>query len=54
MKYDNNYYYLTDEEIADMRSESMEDVAKKLALAFGAFVVFGSTFLSVLLTLIGG
>lgn len=54
MRYDDNYYYLTDEDIADMRYESMEDLAKKVALGFGAFLIFGSTFLTVLLTLIGG
>lgn len=54
MRYENDYYYLTDEEIADMRYESMEDLAKKAVLAFVGFVIFGSTFLSTLLTLIGG
>lgn len=54
MRFNNNYYYLTDEEIADMRYESMEDLAKKAVLAFACFVIFGSTFLSSLLILIGG
>lgn len=54
MRFNNNYYYLTDEEIADMRYESMEDLAKKAVLAFAGFVIFGSTFLSSLLILIGG
>lgn len=53
MKYENNYYYLTDEHIADMRYESMENLAKKAMLAFVGFVVFGGTFLGTLLTLIG-
>jgi len=54
MRYDNSYYYLTDEDIADMRYESMEDVAKKLVLAFAGFVVFGSSILGSLLVLMGG
>ncbi len=54
MKYDNSYYYLTDEDIADMRYESMEDLAKKAVLAFAGFVVFGSSILGSLLILMGG
>ena len=54
MRYENNSYYLTDEEIADMRYESMENLAKKAVLAFAGFVVFGSGILSSLLILIGG
>ena len=40
MRYDNSYYYLTDEDIADMRYESMENFAKNAVLAFAGFVVF--------------
>ena len=54
MRYDDNYYYLSDEEIADMRYESMEDFAKKAVLAFGCFVVFGSGLIGAMLTLLGG
>lgn len=54
MRYDNSYYYLTDEEIADMRYESMEDLAKKAVLVFVSFVIFGSSFLGSLLILMGG
>ena len=54
MKYDSNYYYLTDEEIADLRYESMEDLAKKAFLAFAGFVMFGSGIVGALLTLLGG
>lgn len=54
MKYDNNYYYLTDEKIADMRYESMENLAKNAVLAFASFVVFGGSFLGSLLILMGG
>ena len=53
MKYDSNYYYLTDEEIADMRYESKEDLAKKAFLGFTAFVVFGMSILGAMLTLLG-
>lgn len=53
MRYDNNYYYLTDEEIADMRYESMEDFAKKAVLGFTTFVVFGMSILGAILTLLG-
>jgi len=53
MKYDSNYYYLTDEEIADMRYESKEDFAKKAVLGFGMFVVFGMSILGAMLTLLG-
>lgn len=53
MKYDSNHYYLSDEEIADMRYESMEDFSKKAVLAFVSFVVFGSSILGAMLTLLG-
>lgn len=53
MRY-NNSCYLSDEEIADMRYESMEDLAKKAVLAFAGFVIFGSSILSSLLILMGG
>ena len=54
MKYENSYYYLTDENIADMRYESMENLAKKAVLAFVSMVVFGGGFLGSLLILMGG
>ena len=54
MRYENNSHYLSDEHIADMRYESMENLAKKAVLAFAGFVVFGSGILSSLLILIGG
>ena len=44
---------LSDEEIADMRYESMEDLAKKAFLAFAGFVVFGSGVVGAMLTLLG-
>ena len=53
MKYESNYYYLTDEEIADMRYESKEDFAKKAFVGFAAFVVFGMSILGAMLTLLG-
>ena len=53
MKYDSNYYYLTDEEIADMRYESKEDLARKAVLGFATFVVFGMSILGAMLTLLG-
>ncbi|MBQ5671626.1 MAG: hypothetical protein IIV43_04650 [Oscillospiraceae bacterium] len=53
MRYDNSYYYLTDEDIADMRYESMENFAKNAVLAFAGFVVFGSGILGSLLILMG-
>lgn len=53
MKYDSNYYYLTDEEIADMRYESKEDFAKKAVFAFATFAVFGTSILAAMLTLLG-
>ena len=53
MKYDSNYYYLTDEEIADMRYESKEDFAKKAVLAFAGFVIFGMSILGAMLSLLG-
>ena len=54
MRYDNSYYYLTDEDIADMRYESMENFAKNAVLAFAVFVGFGSGILGSLLILMGG
>ena len=53
MKYDSNYYYLTDEEIADMRYESKEDFAKKAVFAFTMYTVFGMSILGAMLTLLG-
>ena len=54
MRYENNYYYLSDEHIADMRYESKENLAKKAVLAFASFVIFGGGILSSLLILLGG
>ena len=54
MRYDDNYYYLSDEEIADMRYESMEDLAKKAVLGFICFVVYGGGIIGAMLTLLGG
>lgn len=53
MKYDSNYYYLTDEEIADMRYESKEDIARKAVFGFAMFVIFGMSLLGGMLTLLG-
>ena len=53
MKFDSNYYYLTDEEIADMRYESKEELAQKAFLVFAGFVMFGSGIVGALLTLLG-
>ena len=54
MKYNNSYYYLSDEDIADMRYESMENFARNAVLAFAGFVVFGTGILGSLLILMGG
>jgi hypothetical protein len=54
MRYDDNYYYLSDEEIADMRYESKENFAKKAVLGFVCFVVYGSGLIGAMLTLLGG
>ncbi len=49
----NSYYYMSDEEIADLRYESSEDLAKKVLGGFVFVAVFGMYILGALCSFLG-
>jgi len=53
MKFDNNYYYLTDEEIAEAKYESSETLARKAIGLFTLVLLFGGSIVNAVFTLLG-
>ncbi len=53
MRHGNYNYYLTDEELADMRYESSEQLARKFVLGAITTILFGSCFVKAMFILLG-